>query len=507
MDTLLQALALFTPGAVVMMLVGALVGLLAGIIPGLGGMFALALLVPVTYTMDPFAALGMLLAASATINTGNGVTSILFGVPGSAGGVASILDGHPLAKRGQADRAMAASFTAALVGGIFGAIVLAACLPFVRPVILAFGPSEFFALIVFALILVSGLGGGDRLKALFAGLAGLMVAMVGQESSTGTLRYTFGSLYLWDGVQLIPILIGLFAISEMFILLRSGASVAPPVEGASQTKWSGTLRGVVDVFKHPKATLISSASGVFVGLLPGLGAETAQFVSYGQVKALSKNGHKFGTGEIEGVIAADASGNSKDGGALVPTLLFGIPGSAPQAILLAAMIVLGIQPGKEMLGANLHVTWYLVLILVFVNILATLVMLLFARRLGKLTQVSPRVVAPIVLVISVFGAYAATGSPGDIITVLAFGAIGVVMVKHGYSRTTFTIGLVLGGLLEQYYLIAMQVSGWRFLLEPIALVLFGLAILVLLLPVFKRFYIKTGRARSHRRVLQKAGKE
>lgn len=453
--------------------VGVLCGTVVGIVPGLGGMFILALMLPFTYGMEPSAAIGMMLASLAVIGTSNTVTSVLFGVPGNVAGVASVFDGYPLAKKGQAARALSAGFTASAIGGIFGALCLAIVLPFVQPLILLFGPSEFFALVVVALLLMSYIGNADTAKSLVAGGCGLMLGMVGMEQATGTPRYVFDQLYLWDGLPLIPAVIGLFAVAEMMLLLRTGQTVAP--SGIAHPG-RGAVQGVLDVFRHFRTTITSSWIGVFVGLLPGLGGETAQYLAYAHAARTSKNGHKFGTGEIEGVIAADACTNSKDGGTLVPTLLFGIPGSAPTAILLTALIMFGIQPGRGMLEENLGLTWFLIIVLILSSISATLLCLAFARSFAQLTLIRPPLIIGPVLVISAFAAYTTNNSVGDIIVCFCFGLLGYYMAKNGYSRATFIVGLVLAPLLEKNLLLAMQVYGWEFLIRPIVLIVFALGI-------------------------------
>lgn len=481
-----EALSLFTVETLLFIFVGVLIGLLVGIIPGLGGLFALALLVPLTYTMEPFAAFGLLLATTAVINTGNTVTGVLFGIPGSAGGVATILDGHEMAKKGMADRALSAGFVASAVGGVIGAFVLALSLPVIRPVVLAFGSAQFFALILFALIVTSQLGEGDRLKSLLAGTVGLFTAMIGQESSTATLRYTFDTLYLWTGISLVPAIIGLFAVAEMMLLMRRGTPIATQRYEEAGAGRGGRSQGVLDVLRRPRLVASSSTIGTFVGALPGLGAETAQFVAYAHASKTSKNRELFGTGEVEGLIAPEAANNSKDGGSLIPTLLFGIPGSAPHAILLTTLLILGVQPGKAMVEENLHITWFLILILILSNLLGTAIMLAFSRQLSRFTLVKPGYLAPLILSVAVVGGFAASAHVGDILTVLGFGVLGYLMALWGYSRTTFTIGMVLGVFFEQYYLLTMQIDGIGFVLDPIVLAILGTTALFALAPTLRR---------------------
>ena len=485
-EAIFDGLLLFTWKTTAFVFLGIACGTIVGIIPGLGGMFILALMLPFTYGMEPTTAIAMMLAALAVIGTSNTVTSVLFGVPGNVSGVASVFDGYPLAKKGEAARALGAGFTASAVGGLIGALCLALVLPFVRPLILLFGPSEFFALVVVALVMMSYIGTADTLKALVSGGAGLMLSFVGMEMASGTLRYTFGQLYLWDGLPIIPAVIGLFAIAEMMLLLRKGEAIA---SSDMSQEGGGTLRGMLDVFRNFRTTLMSSIIGVIVGLMPGLGGETAQYLAYSQAARMSKNRDNFGKGEIEGVIAADAATNSKDGGTLIPTLLFGIPGSAPTALLLSAFIMFGIQPGRSMLDEHLDFTWFLIWVLIFSGLSASILCLSFSGLLARLTYIRPNLIVAPVLVVALFGAYATNKHVGDLLVALSFGVLGYYMEKFGYSRATLVIALVLGPLLERNFLLAMQIYGGSFIFRPIVL---GLLIVSLLVVVgsgpYRKFF-------------------
>lgn len=484
LDAFLLGLSSLTPTVLLWIVVGVLVSTVIVIIPGLGGVFAMVLLFPLAYSLTPEAGLAMLVAAMAVSGTGNTITGVLFGVPGSATGVATILDGYPMAKKGLATRALTAGLTASAVGGVFGAIILALILPFMRPLVLSLGSPEFFMMIFAALVFMSYVGEGSKLKSLTAGFAGLMLSFVGLEISTATARYTFGTLYLIDGVRLVPLFIGLFAVAEMLILLRKGGTIA-----AQEAKYGTRTQiadGFLDVFRHWRTTVISSTVGVVVGLAPGLGGAAAQFIAYTQSMKLSKNGKKFGTGEVEGVIAADAATNSKDGGALVPTLAFGIPGSSAMALLLAAMIGLGIRPGQSMLTENLHLVWMFIFILVIANVLGAALCIAFAGAFAKVTRVTASTLAPPILVISLFGAYATSRALGDVWTALIAGFIGYGMVRFGYSRATFVIGFVLGILLERHYILSMNLYGLEFIRRPVALGIAAAIVLVVGFPVVAR---------------------
>lgn len=494
LEAFLQGLASLTPTVLAWMLLGIVVSTIVVIIPGLGGGFAMVLMLPLVYTLPPEAGLAMLIAALAVAGTGNTITSVLFGVPGSATGVATILDGYPMAKKGEATRALAAGLTASAVGGVIGAAVLVAILPIMRPLVLSLGSPEFFMLIMAALVFMAFVDKGEMLKSLVAGFMGLMLSFVGMEISTATSRYTFGSLYLADGIGLVPLFIGLFAIAEMIILLRKGGSIADAT--SESTARSQMFTGMKDVFIQWRTTLSSSVTGIVVGLAPGLGATTAQFIAYSQAAKLSKRADYFGTGEVEGVIAADAATNSKDGGALVPTLAFGIPGSAAMAILLAAMISLGIQPGPSMLTENLHIVWLFILILVIANITGAALCIALSGMFAKVTHVRASTLAPPILMISLFGSYSSSRHVGDIITALVAGVLGYTMVRFGYSRATLVIGYVLGILLERHFLLSMRLYGYDFIQRPIAASLLVAVLATLLVPPLRRRWTRVRSARA-----------
>jgi putative tricarboxylic transport membrane protein len=478
---MIDGLLLISPEVAFYAVLGVFVSTIVVIIPGLGGTFALAIFLPFIFRLDPATGIAFMLAITAVNGTGNTITSVLFGVPGSASGVASTFDGYPLTQRGEGIRAVAAGLTSSAIGGVIGAVVLALCLPFLRPIVLNFRPPEFFALILMAMILMSFIAGIDKLKALISGGLGLMLAFVGMERSTGTQRYTFGELYLWDGLHLVPVLLGLYAVTEMIGLMRRGGAIAQrvPQEGPV----SQLASGIMAALRHWKAVLQSSAAGLWVGLAPGLGDSAAQFIAYTQVARTSKNRANFGKGEIEGVVAADAATNSKDGGALIPTLAFGIPGSSSMAIIIAGFIALGLQPGPAMLTEHIDLVWMIIWILVFANVVAALLCLGITPFMAKITSLRASLIVPPILIASMFGAYSASNNYFDIVVLLVFGFIGLMLKEFGYSRPIFLIGFVLGGLLEQNYLLSVSLFGVAFLSRPIVLIIFGVLVLIVIGPM------------------------
>lgn len=483
---MLAGLALLEPTVFVYMFVGVVVSTVVVIIPGLGGPFALAITLPFAFQLEPAAGIALLVAVAAVSGTGNTITSVLFGVPGSPSGVATILDGYPMARKGLGARAVSAGLVASAVGGLIGAVTLAAALPVLRPLVLALGPPEFLVLIVAALLMMSYVSQGETLKALVSGGLGLVVSFVGLEQSTGTTRFVFGQLYLWDGIGLVPLMIGLFAIAEMIELMRQGGSIAHATEGVKRK--GQTVQGALDVLRHWRTTIQSSVTGLWVGVAPGMGDAAAQFIAYAQAAKTSKHPEKFGTGTVEGVIASDAATNSKDGGALIPTLAFGIPGSSSMAVLLAAFVAFGIRPGRDMIVDNADIVWMIIWILVIANLAAAALCLGFTGYFARLTSVRAGILVPAILVISLFGAYATTHHVGDVITAVVFGFLGYAMKRYGYSRATFLIGFVLGDLVERNYLLSMRLFGLDFLSRPITMGLIAFVVVIFSIPLLKRLW-------------------
>lgn len=490
MEAMIDGALLITGPVLFYMVIGVLVSQVIAVIPGLGGMFAIVLLIPFAVVLDPRAAIAMLLGAGVTSGTGNSVTAILFGIPGSPTGVATVFDGYPLAKQGHAARALGAALGVSAVGGLIGALVLAVLIPVVRPFVLAVGPAEFFLLVLLALVLLAKIGVGDMRKGLLTGALGLFFASVGQETSTGTARFTFGLIRLYDGLDLLAFLIGFYAVAEMLALMRRTGPIAEGSAGPVNAR-RGIMQGLRDIWTYRRATLQSSLIGTVVGVIPGLGGDAAAFLAYGSVAKASKEPEKFGRGSIEGVIAADASQNAKEGGALLPTLLLGIPGSAGMAVLIAAFITIGITPGASLLEESPDLIWLMIWVLVIASVVASLVTLVFAGPMSKLTFLSSSMIVPPVLALSFFGAFAVNGRFTEIWVAIGAGVLGYIMVELGYPRPTFVIAFVLGSILEHNLGLAMQLYGWGMFTRPISAVMIALTALVLVWGPLQRLVRRT----------------
>jgi len=417
------------------------------------------------------------------------VPAVLFGVPGTTGSAATILDGHPLAKQGQAGRAFGAAYTASLLGGLAGAVLLAVSIPVLRPVILYLGSPELLAICIFGLSMVAVLSGKAPLKGMVAGGLGLMVAMVGSDPQSGTLRWTLDTLYLWDGLPLIPITLGLFAIPELAdlaIARRSIGGGSPVDTRASQ------LAGIRDTFRHWWLVLRCSWLGAALGAVPGLGAAVIDWLAYGHALKTEKNTERFGEGDIRGVIASESSNNAKQGGALVPTLAFGVPGSASMAILLGAFMMHGLVPGPRMLTDNLEVTYSIVWSIGLANVLGAGLCLVFSDQLARIASVRIGILLPLVLAVIFVGAFQGSRQWGDLYILLGFGVLGWTMKQLGWPRPPLILGVVLGEVVERYLFISVGRYEWTWLTRPLVVLLIALAVLGLVGPLLRNLKAAVG---------------
>jgi len=444
---------------------GVLMGLALGVIPGLGGVVGLALLLPFTFDMDKTSAIAMLIALSSVPTTTDTIPSVLFAVPGTVGSQATILDGHPMARKGEAGRAFGAAYLASMLGGVIGAIVLGALIPILKPLVLIFAAPELFSLGIMGISMVAILSGRVPLKGIVAGGLGLLLSMIGTDKQEGYLRWTFDSIYLIDGISIIVVSLGLFALPELADMLIGGTKISNVPKHAMK----GCSVGMRDVFTHWWLMLRCSFLGTWIGIIPGLGSAVVDWIAYGHAKQTCKGAAEtFGRGDVRGVIAPESANNAKQGGALVPTLAFGIPGSASMALLIGAFMIHGLQPGPLMLTKHLSITYTIVWSTAFANILATAIALLFTNQLAKLCSVRIHILAPMITIVVFLAAYQASADMGDLITVLAFGTLGWLMKRCGWPRPPLLLGFLLGGLIERYLFISVRAydgAGW--LLRPV----------------------------------------
>ncbi|MGE3711265.1 MAG: tripartite tricarboxylate transporter permease, partial [Hyphomicrobiaceae bacterium] len=496
-DACFQGLVqLFAWKAFALQLVGIAIGFLVGILPGLGGPVTLALMLPFIFTMTPVEAFSFLLGMAAVTATTGDITSILFGVPGEPITASMLVDGHPMAKKGEAGRALGAALMSSFVGAIFGALCLALFIPAVRPLVLSVGSAQYFMFAMLGLAFLASLTGGSVVKGLTAACLGLLFALVGLDPISGTERYTFETLYLWDGIRLVPATLGLFAIPEIIDMAIARSSIAKGDVG----KIGGVLQGVKDTFRHWGLVMRCSVLGTYIGLIPGMGGAISQWISYAHAVQSSPDKDRFGKGAVEGVLGPGAANHSTLGGAMVPTVAFGVPGSVTTAILLGAFLIQGLVPGPPMLtpeakGGHLSLTFSFVWIIVVSNIITTAICFLFLSKIAKITQVRSSLVIPFVLLLVYIGAYAENNAFGDVIVMLVFGVLGWVMVQTDWPRPPLILGLVLGKLAEQNLFLTIDNYGMEWLGFPSVIVLFALIMLGVLYPLFQRWREKQSQPR------------
>lgn len=479
LDGLLGVLALHSLG---LMCVGVLIGSLVGFLPGIGGPTTLAIMLPFVMTMqDPMAVIALLVGLDAVGNTASAFTSILISVPGSSGSQATILDGFAMAKRGEAARALSASFTASLIGGFIGPIVLLASLPFLRPLVLAFGSPEFFVLTIWGLAMVGVLSGNAPVKGLLAGIIGVLIATVGLDVKSGIERFAFGEPYLWEGISLILVALGLFGVPECIDLASRKTSIAERTELGS-----GFTEGIKDVFRHWWLTVRSSAVGVWVGFLPGLGSSVADWFAYAHAIQTEKNPGRFGQGDVRGVIAPEAANNSKEAGSYIPTLAFGIPGGTSTALILTAFVAVGIEPGPEMLTSKLNFTFAVIWTLVIANIVAVAACMAFVKPISKACFFPFYTIVPLILVFVIVGGFSAHFSNTDLLVLLVFSVLGFMMRRHGWPRAPLLLGVVLGAKMELYLWLSYTRFGLEWLWRPGVIILFVLVLASVLYPVWQK---------------------
>ncbi|HEY1236302.1 MAG TPA: tripartite tricarboxylate transporter permease [Candidatus Binatia bacterium] len=468
-----------------LMIVGIAIGFVVGILPGLGGPTAMALMLPFVFKMSAVEAFAFLLGMTAVTATTGDITSVLFGVPGEPTTASTIVDGHSMARNGEAGRALGAVLMSSLVGAVFAGVALGAAVPIIRPLVLSFGSPEFFMLAILGISFVASLSGEDALKGLVAGGIGLMLATIGLDPISGIQRYTFNQLFLWDGIGLVPITIGFYAIPETIELAVLGTSIAKQEVG----ELGGVMEGVKDTFRHWWLVIRCSALGTFTAIIPGMGAATTQWLAYAHAVQSSPNKERFGKGDVRGVLGPGAANNSTLGGSMITTIAFGVPASVTMAILLGAFIIQGIVPGPDMLlpppKGKLDLTYSFVWVIIISNIITVAICFLFLKPLAKVTQVRGGIIIPLILILIYLGAFAEKNAFEDMIIVLFFGALGWIMEKLEWPRPPVLLGLVLGPLAENRLFLSTDNYGWGWTARPGVIAIAVLTLFGIFYPMFK----------------------
>jgi putative tricarboxylic transport membrane protein len=485
MDAFVAGMAvLLDPYMLWIILTGTVLGVIVGALPGLSGSTTAALLLPITITMSPVASIAFLGSIYCAANFGGSITAILINTPGDPSASATAYDGYPMAARGEAGRALGISTIASAVGGIFSVLVLIVAAPLLARAAYNFGPPEYFALAVFGLSMLAAVGSAAGIRNLIAGAFGVLLATVGLDLTTGAERFTFGIPELTEGLNLVPVLTGLFAISEM--LVQAGQlHVVPERLGLDAMK----LPTREDYRKCAKAIGLSSVLGTLIGILPALGATTAALISYNETKRWSKYKEEFGKGSVEGIAGPEAANNAAVGGSMVPTLALGIPGSATTAIILAGLIVQGVRPGPHLFNEQPTLLYAVFASMLASNLMYVVLGLCAAKIFARITLIPDAILWPGVLVFAVIGAYGPNQSMVDVWVMLAFGVVGFLMRRFGFSPAPLVMGLVLGTMVEETLKQSLLIFDQNWLLfftRPIVVALFGVTILSIAAPWIAR---------------------
>lgn len=466
---------------------GTLLGLVLGLIPGTGSLMGMALFLPFTFKLEITEALPFIVALSAVGFTGGSITAVLIGVPGDASNIVTMLDGLPMTKKGQGARAIGAALTSSLVGGVIATFFACGMMFAIAPVVMAITSREMVFIILIGLSFICMLGTGEKLKSLISGCIGLLFSCVGLVSVTGEPRFTFDMAFLFEGLAIVPVTLGLFAIPPMIELAMKGGEGTISDIKIEKITMKDTLQGTYDVFRHKLLCLKSSIIGYFFGVLPGVGANAAVFLAYGQAKSSSSSPETFGKGNVEGVIAPESCNNAKESGSWLTTFALGVPGSATGAMGLAALLMLGITPGPSMITDHFSLTFAMLMIVAIANIIAFCICFPSAAQLAKITTMPSRILVPLVIVLILTGTYAYRGVFEDIYVLLVFGVLGLVLQHFKFNAGSMLLGYILGGMFENYLFISLQVDGPLFFMRPIPLCLIAVLVVFLSYPFIKSF--------------------
>lgn len=463
--------------------VGLAAGIIVGALPGLTGTMCIALLLPLTYGLDSMLGMMLLLGVYCGGIYGGSITAILINTPGTPASAATSLDGYPMAKQGLAARALHDALAASVIGGLFSVAVLMVAAPAIARFALKFGAREYFALALFGLTIIASVGGKSMLKGLLMGFAGLLLSCVGIDSMDGVSRFTFGNNYLQGGFQQIPVLIGLFAVTEIMVKTRE---INKPVGTAVEVgKEKVSFK---DVLKYPATLLKSSCIGVFIGAVPGTGAAISSFMAYNEAKRASKHPEEFGHGSEEGLVACESANNAVTGATLIPLLTLGIPGDTNTAVLLGALTMQGIAPGPQLFSKQGDWVAAIMVGMIIINLLMYVQGRLFIKGFVNITKVSTRLMVPALVTLCMIGAYAMKYNTFNCIVMVLIGLFGYLMAKLGFPLTPMVIGLVLGKLCESNMRRALLLSrgNWlTFFESPIACVFIALSVFMLFFPVIR----------------------
>ncbi|MCI9028011.1 MAG: hypothetical protein HFF47_08205 [Lawsonibacter sp.] len=482
----------FSLESLIALVVGVVGGMVIGALPGLNATMAISLLIPITYTMSPYAAFIMMMAVYTSAFYGGSLTAILIHTPGTPSSAATAADGYALTQKGRGLEAMGMSTIASMIGGALSGVALLTLAPLLGKVTLLFSAPEYFLIVILGLSIIGGLGGGSAVKGYLMGVFGLILGTIGTDTITGQLRFTFGNMGLYSGISTVPALIGLFSISQAMVLCEQHAAFK---RGEHRTVDESALHGkflpsAKEMIFHLPNFIRSAIIGIVVGILPGAGGDIGAWFAYGQAKKASKHPEEFGNGSIEAICASETANNAVTGGSIIPLITLGIPGSTVAAVLLGALIMHGLTPGQSMFGKNVTTTYTIIIGFIAANILMGLIGMLICRQVIKITKVSDAILVPVIVVLSTIGSYSINNRISDVYMMLAFGLIGYLFKKAGLPTAPIILGLLLESTGEQGFKNAILMAKdtpvlLYYLQRPASLVLILLIVATVIVPTIQ----------------------
>lgn len=477
----------FSPHNLLFAFLGTTLGIVIGALPGFTSTMGVALFIPFTFNMSPETGLIFLAAIYCASTYGGSISAILIQTPGTPAAIITAIDGYELTKQGLAGKALAMATFASYIGGLISATALLLIAPPLSRLVLKFGPSEIFFLALFGLTIIVGLSKGSMIKGLMSGVLGILLATVGIDNLTGAYRYTYGIMSLFEGIPIVPCVIGLYSASQVFVLAEQKRTTIQ--YDATVTKESTWIR-LSDVKTLWTNLIRSGIIGTLVGIVPGAGMSIASALSYNEAKRFARKPELFGKGSLEGVAASEAANNGVTGGSLVPLLTLGIPGNAVSAIFLGGLLIHGLKPGLTLFTKHADVGYSLLFGLFVANTMMFLIGSLAAKRIAKVAVFPTTVLAPIIMSLCVVGSYAIRNNPFDVVLMLAFGFVGYFLKKQGFSLASMVLGIILGPMVESELRRALMLSGGHFLpllQRPLSLFFFALILLSLFGPLVKDY--------------------
>jgi putative tricarboxylic transport membrane protein len=474
---------LFSPLGILLLFSGIILGLIMGAVPGMGAMTTLALVIPFTYGVDPLDAFLLLPAIFGATTVGGSIAAILINTPGTPENIATTLDGYPLAKQGRAAEALAISGLSSLTGSFLGLIIFILVIPFLVPLSLLFGPPEVFWLGIFTVVMIATVTGGSFLINICAGSLGFVLSCIGMGPVSGVPRFSFGISYLWGGIELIPALVGAFAISEVIKLYTQQKGIL-----SEKIQVKGSRRKAVGHLLRNKLLILrSTILGFIIGVIPGIGGTVANYLAYGQAVQMAKDPGNFGKGDVRGVIGPETANNAKDVGQLVPTLALGIPGSGTMAVFLGAMTLHGIVPGPFVLRDHMDVVIMITLTLAVAFMLSCLAVVYLGGYFSRILEINVNILCVSILILAFIATYFVRYEILDVLVMLIFGVLGYITVKLKGSPILLILPLILGDIVEHNFILTQEISlgETSYFFSPISIILVILIVLSVILPLLR----------------------